>query len=220
MKTGKLFKMVTGVALSTTLMITSVVAPAPKQAEAKAKKYKCNLVYMDDASKITSFKANNKYAATTTVANKKGKKHYKVTLKRSNCYKQGTNTKSAKGKMKYTRVLCVDVVNAVKDHKVSRADKVNKVGKKVKPTKLKFSNVTIKVDGKKIKIRQGKLNQGWIEYNTKNYRLDIFNIWNYSAQNYKHGGSNSVLKKRCCVTKDTVFNFKKSLSVEFDFTIK
>ncbi|MCR5202438.1 MAG: hypothetical protein K6D02_05030 [Lachnospiraceae bacterium] len=220
MKTSKLVKMITGVALSTALVVTSVAAPAAKKAEAKAKKYKCNLVYMDDASKITSFKANNKYSATTTVKNTKGTKRYKVTLKRSNCYKQGTNTKSAKGNMKYTRVLCLDVVNAVKDHKVKRADKVNKAGKKVKPTKLKFSNVVIKVDGKKIKIRQAKLNQGWIEYNTKNYRLDIFNIWNYSANNYKHGGSNKVLKQRCCVTKDTVFNFKKSLSVEFSFTIK
>ncbi|MCR5587261.1 MAG: hypothetical protein K6F77_07000 [Lachnospiraceae bacterium] len=205
-----ILKTVGGAVLALAMAVSSFAA-AP-QADA-AKTYECRLVYMDDASVVTSFMANDKYAATTTVKNAKGTNHYTVTLKRSACCKQGTNTKSpASQKIAYTRVLCIDIVGIVADYKVPSA-----ADKKVKPTKLKYSNVSINKDGKAVKITQSKLDQGWIEDDTKNYRLDILNIWNRSAENYD---SSTLTCKTSCVKSLKAFNFTKSLSVSFDFTIK
>ncbi len=206
-----IIKAVSGAVLALTLAVSALTPVASADA---AKSYTCEMKYMDDASIVTSFGSNGS-VCTTKVANKKGTASYALTLERSKCVKQDTDTLSpASQKIGYTRVLCVDIIDILKDYGkgIKSAAK-----KKVKPTTLKYSNVAIYVDGKAVKINAAKLDQGWIEDDTKNYRLDICNIWNRSAENYDQ----STLKvKNCCVKTLKAFNFKKSLKVTFDFTIK
>ncbi|MCR5623836.1 MAG: hypothetical protein K6G11_01175 [Lachnospiraceae bacterium] len=207
-----IIKALTGAALSLVLAASTI---APVQADAAAKSYTVRMMYMDDASVVTSFKADGSSVAQSSIKNKKGTQSCTLTLNRADCVKQGTDTKSpASQKIKYTRVLCVDVVDILKDHGsgIKSAAKA-----KVKPTTLKFSNVAVKVDGKAVKLTQSKLDQGWIEDDTKNYRLDICNIWNRSAENYDQS---SLKVKNCCVKSLTAFNFTKALQVSFNFTIK
>jgi hypothetical protein len=217
MRMNKVAQRVFSGVLAAALVFTSGVVSEVKASAAS--KYNCFLMYSDSTWKVTNFYSNR---ANTSVKNVKGTKHYTVTLTKGQCTPQNKTTKST-ATAKKTQVFCVDVQNIIKDYPSKSTE--YKKGKKSKY--LKFSNVSIKVDGKSVKIKAAKLHQGFIEADgsdnniinggkvvskgqVKNYRLDIYNVYNDSAKNGD---------KSACA-KSTDFAFKKSISVSFDFTIK
>ncbi len=83
--------------------------------------------------------------------------------------------------------------------------------KDYKESKVKISNVVVKVDGKKVAIKAAKLKQGYIEKEHQSegnykYRLELFN---------EYGDT----KADPCADAGK-FAFKKSLSISFKITLK
>ncbi len=202
MKNNRIFKIVSCLVLALAMVVTTVALPYAKVSAAS--KYNAYIMYSDANWAVTNFDTK---VANGTIKNKKGTQHVTLTLKYKDCKVQNKDVKSTTA-VKATQVFVVDVCGIVKDYKVAKADGDKE--KKNKISHLKFSNVVIKADGKAVKINSKYLYQGWIEDNTKdyNYRLDIWNAYNYSGETGP------------ACAKKTAFNFKKSLTVSFDFTIK
>ncbi|MDD7403723.1 MAG: hypothetical protein SO170_08840 [Butyribacter sp.] len=188
---NKITKKIIAVALTIATVATSVAAVPSQSASAKAKNYNCYLMF---ANKKWSCVNMNEKVANTKVKNKKGKKTYTVTLKRSKCTNE--NKKGSKAeKAKDAQVLCVDIKDILLDHKAKN---------------IKISNVVVKCDGKKVKVKQSKMAQGKLEpySDPDKYRLEIYN-------EYGEGGT----KKHPCA-KLTKFKWSKKISVTFTLNIK
>lgn len=183
----KTFKKVMSVVL-TAAIVVSGVSVAGKKADAKgAKKYNTRMYVMEESGNWISGDdcANGLVKKSISIA--KGKKvHVELTAK-NNAKK--TNVKN----IKKVGVLTVDVEGLLKDYKVK---------------KCKYSNVTVKCDGKAVKGY--KLVQGYFEPDQKNnnFRLALYN-------QYGSNGDNSAK-----VNKASTFKFKKSISVSFDVVAK
>lgn len=205
MKMSKVWKKVVAGVLAAACVVSSVAAPA-KKAEA-AKSYTAYLMY---ASGDWSISNMNKNVGNTKVTKSGGT--YTVTLKKSDIYKKNADkdscqwpegVKQAEGAM----VFNVDVTDIMKKYGVKLSDSDDKKAKAGK--NVKVSNVSVKVDGKPLKINAKKLNQGWIESGEGqgyNYRLEIYNEYGDTKGNPCYDF--------------TKLKWKKSLSVSFKITYK
>lgn len=187
----KVTKNMIAIALTVATIASSVAAVPAKSADAKAKSYNCFLMF---ANKKFSCVNMNEKVATTKVKNKKGKKTYTVTLKRSKCTNED-NKKAKATKATEAQVFCVDIKDILKDHKAKN---------------IKISNIVVKCDGKKVKINQKKVAKGALEpsKDPNKYRLEIYNEWG-------EGGT----KKNPCA-KPSKFKWSKKISVTFTINIK
>lgn len=187
----KITKNMIALALTVATVVGSVAVAPAQEASAKAKNYNCYLMF---ANKKWSCVNMNEKVATTKVKNKKGSKTYTVTLKRSQCTNE--NKKGSKAeKATEAQVFCVDIKNILKDHKAKN---------------IKISNIVVKCDGKKVKIKQSKTAQGMLEPKSDptKYRLEIYN-------EYGEGGTKS---HPCAAPKK--FKWNKKISVSFTLKIK
>lgn len=207
MKLSKTLKKVVAGVLALACVVTSISVSA-KKAEA-AKSYTAYLMYASGDFGISNM---NKKIATVKIS-KDGT--YTVTLKKSAIYKKDADKDDCQWPEGVTKaegamVLCVDVVDIMKKYGVKNEDSDKKKAKAEK--NVKISNVSLKADGKSIKVDQKKLQQGWIE-NGKgqgmNYRLEIYNEWGKDGKTKKNPPID--LKK---------LSWKKSLSVTFKISYK
>ncbi len=187
MKFTKTFKKSVSIALAFAILVAGL-AVADRSADAKAKSYKTYLMYADESWDVQCGMEDKNTINTKTIKNKKGAQKVTLSVQRS-------QLENPDAKIEKAAVFCIDVVDLMKDYK---------------PNKVKISNVVIKVDGKKVKIKSAKLAQGYLEKNQKNnkYRLEIYNT-------YGTGGT----KDDPCAAPEK-FAFKKSLSVSFKITLK
>ena len=187
----KLTKTIAAIALTAATVASSIAAAPSQAAQAKTKSYNAYLMFADNTWSCVNMDENK---GNIKIANKKGKKTYTITLKRSQCVNQ--NDKSAKAKAAAdASVFCIDIKNILKDHKIKD---------------IKISNIKIKCDGKAVKITQSKTAQGQLESKSdpNKYRLEIYNTY----------GEGGTVKHPC--TKLTNFKWSKSISVTFTLNIK
>lgn len=149
------------------------------------KKYNAYLNYIGDSWNVTHFDARN---ANVSIKNKKGKAKYKVTLKLSDCMDSRSEENKTK-KVKKTEELRLWIEDILKDHKAKD---------------IKVSNVVIKCDGKKVKIKQKKIEQYSItgEDEVKRYCVVLFD---------KNGAKTA---------KASAFDWKDEITVSFTIKIK
>lgn len=191
----KLTKKLVAMTLATAT-IASSIAVAPAQSASAAKSYKTYLMYADskwacvnmDADDLPA--AQKKMLAKTTVKNKKGTKTYTVTLKRAKAWKQPGYGKAAAAKE--CSVFCVDIKDILKDYSVK---------------KLKISNVTVTLDGKKVKAKNYDQGQLEVKSDPDKYRLELYNVY----------GDGSTSDHPDLAKK---YKWKKSISVSFSLKIK
>lgn len=204
MKLSKTWKKVVAGVLTLACVVTSIAVPA-KKAEA-AKSYTAYLMYASGDWSVVNM---NKKVATAKIS-KNGT--YTVTLTKKAIYKKNTDkdecgwpegVKKAEG----ATVLNVDVTDIMKKYGVKNSDTDKKKEKAAK--NVKISKVTLKADGKTVKVDQKKLNQGWIENGEgqgQNYRLEIYNEYGDTKKNPP------IDNKK--------LSWKKSLSVTFTISYK
>lgn len=193
MKMKNSWKKLVSVVLTLAVIVSAVSVSSVKKADAAAKSYTAYLMFTDKDWTVQNFE---KSIGNTTV---KGSGTYTVTLTKkalTAAFKKNGQGWATGVKCGNAIVFNVDVVDICKDYK---------------PSKIKISNVKIKVDGKDVKINSKKLNQGNIEDDGNNYRLEIYNIYGDTAKNGKGDGSDAA---DACA-KGSAFKFKKSLSVTF-----
>lgn len=173
--------------LALAMVVTGLVVSG-KTVDAKAKSYTAYLMYADKNWKVQA-NMSDKYVGSKKVKNKKGSQNVTLTLKRS-------QLDNSSEKITDTAVFCVDIVDLMKDYKES---------------KVKISNVVVKVDGKKVAIKAAKLKQGYIEKEHQSegnykYRLEIYNDYG------------DTVSAPCAASSK--FAFSKSISVSFKITLK
>lgn len=136
-----------------------------------------------------SCKNQSDWIANTSVKNKKGKKRYTVTLKRSDCIGESIANKAKEGPVSDHEEISVYIQDIIKDH----AEK-----------NLKVSNIVVKCDGKKVKIKQSKVKKyvQKSEDGSKSYVLMLYYVY----------GSQSAKAK--------AFKWSDKISVSFDLNIK
>lgn len=186
----KLTKKIVALALAVTTIASGIAISPAQKADAAAKSYNCYLMFASSDWKCVNMKEN---VANTSIKNKKGKQKVTVTLTRAKAQGDGSAKATA---AKDATVFCVDIKEILKDHKVKN---------------LKISGVTVKCDGKKVKIKQSKLIQGQLEpkenEDPNKYRLEIYNVYGKGT-------------KSDPPAKATAFKWSKSISVSFTLNIK
>lgn len=183
----KSIKRAVSMALACAVIVSGMVNTGVKASAAS--KYNAYLMFASSDWKCVNM---NEKVANTSIKNKKGTANYTVTLKRA----KATDGKEGKASAAEDAcVLCVDIKNILKDHKAS---------------KVKFSKVVVKCDGKVVKTNFKKMAQGMLEpkKDPKKCRLEIYN-------EYGEGGT---VDHPCA--KPTAFKWKKSISVSFKLKIK
>lgn len=176
------------VALAMAMVVTGVAVTSNKAEAKKVKNYTSFIMYADKAWKVQA-NMEEPFVSTKNIKGKKGTQKVNLSLNRS-------KLDNADFEIADTAVLCVDIVDLMKDYK---------------PGKVKISNVAVKVDGKKVAIKAAKLKQGYLEKEHQKegnykYRLEIYNDYGKTKAN------------PCAPSKK--FAFKKSLAVSFKITIK
>ena len=174
--------------LALAMVVTGFAVTADK-ASAKAKNYKTYIMFADSTWKVQNGMSDDACKGAKTIKNKKGSQKVSLTINRK-------DFDGASESITSTTVLCVDIVDLMKDYKES---------------KVKISNVVVKVDGKKVAISGAKLKQGYIEKEHQSegnykYRLELFN---------EYGDT----KADPCAAPEK-FAFKKSLSISFKIKLK
>lgn len=179
---------------SVAVVASGITAPTMKAEAAKASKITMGLYVAaegitksgkkDDWLWVASYdqKAAGCKKITKTVNIKPGKKvHVTFTAKRNKTYQK---------KITGVHVLCVDALHILE-----------------KFSKVKYSNVVVKCDGKKV---SAKYCQGNFEPNGKkhSHRLSIYNAVGKFGDNSKS------------LNKNTKFKFKKNISISFDIVAK
>lgn len=199
MRISSVAKKAMAVALSMAVaMGTVAVAPAKDASAAKAKSKKVVArVYFAGTTKDADcvwVKGDGKEAPsmTKTLTLKKGKKtSVSFTINKPASHKVGGKNVKIK-KMTGATVCTVDLVGILKSFK-----------------KVKCSNISIKADGKKVKVK--KIYQGSFEKNKPtakdNWRISFFNKWGNQGDNSKTNNSKA-------------FAFKKNLTISFTVTPK
>lgn len=199
MRISSVAKKVMAVTLATAVAVGSVaVAPAKdaSAAKAKAKKVTARVYFAGQAKDndciwvVGDGKDAPKMEKSVKLT--KGKKTtVSFTIKKPANYKvKGKNTKLKK--ITGATVLTVDLVNILSSFK-----------------KVKCSGITVKADGKKVKVK--KVYQGSFEKNKpdskNNWRLSFYNKWGNQGDNSK-------------TNNDKAFAFKKNLTISFTVTPK
>lgn len=168
----------------TAAVALGAVAVSPSKAEAKS--YKAVMYYCDVNWDWDGGNDGSEDPNNTavTVKGKKGKATYTVTLKN----KQSQNAAC--------HVFCIDIPDLLKKYK-----------------KVKVSNVSVKVDGKKVKGLK-KVSAGALESNKEPYK---YRISIYNAVGSKSMGDNTSSYGSSYGKK---FAFKKKISVTFTLKLK
>jgi hypothetical protein len=187
------------VAMAMAVAVGSVaVAPTKDASAAKAKSKKVNArVYFAGNAKGTDClwiagDGKTAKAVSKNVTLKKGKKtKVTLTIKKPAKYKVGSKSKKLK-KVTGATVCTVDLVNVLGSFK-----------------KVKCSGITVKADGKKVKVK--KVYQGSFEKNKpaskNNWRLSFYNKWGNQGDNSKTNNAKA-------------FAFKKKLTISFTVVAK
>jgi len=170
-------------------MVVTGLAVTANKASAKAKSYKTYIMYADSTWKVQAGMEEKNIKGAKNIKNKKGTQKVSLTINRS-------DLDGADEAITNTTVFCVDIVDLMKDYKES---------------KVKISNVAVKVDGKKVAIKAAKLKTGYIEKEHKaegnyKYRIEFYNEYGET--------------KDAPPAAPEKFAFKKSLNVSFKITLK
>ena len=184
----KLLQRSLSLVLAFVVVFTGLAVTANKAA-AKAKSYKTYIMFADSTWKVQNGMSDDACKGAKNIKNKKGAQKVTLNINRSDLDGKDEEITAA-------NVLCVDVVDLMKDYKES---------------KVKISNVVVKVDGKKVAIKAAKLKQGYIEKEHQSegnykYRLELFN---------EYGDTQA---DPCAAPEK--FAFKKSLSISFKIKLK
>ena len=199
MRISKVAKKSMAVAMAMAVAVGSVaVAPTKDASAAKAKSKKVNarVFFAGNAKGADCIwiagDGKSAKAVSKNVTLKKGKKtKVTLTVKKPAKYKVGGKNKKLK-KVAGATVCTVDLVNVLKSFK-----------------KVKCSGITVKADGKKVKVK--KVYQGAFEKNKpaskNNRRLSFYNKWGNQGDNSKTNNAKA-------------FAFKKNLTISFTVVAK
>lgn len=193
MRISKLAQKAMAVSLATAVAVGTVaVAPAKDASAAKKSKKVTARVYFAGNTKKADciwIKGDGSSAPKLEKSVKltKGKKtKVTLTIKNPGKYKDGSKTVKMK-KVAGATVLTVDLVDAMKTFK-----------------KVKCTGITVKADGKKVKVK--KIYQGQFEKNKPvakdNWRISFYNKWGNQGDNSKTNNAKA-------------FAFKKNLTISF-----